>query len=335
MPVPRLARPALRPALHTAALLAAVAALVLPSAAAHAAAPVTTPTVVTADASPAAVVVGGSVTVTGQVVDSSLEARTLNLEIQTANGWRRVGGGSTDTTGAYSLPVPTDWYGKHVLRVVAPATDDTDQGVSPNQAVTVSPDYTPRGSAKAWKTYDRRPRWDPCRVIPVRTNLRRAPAGTRKLVKRALSVVHAATGLRFNLAGSTTKVPFTGGATSTQFLDRGLVIAWTTPRKVRRLAGSVAGVGGSTWRSVNGGPAEYQYGGVAVDATQKLPAKGFAAGQSTGALLLHEIAHTVGLDHVGATSQLMYPQLQNTFKARFEAGDLAGLRAVGASRGCL
>jgi hypothetical protein len=77
------------------------------------------------------------------------------------------------------------------------------------------------------------------------------------------------------------------------------------------------------------------YGGVAVDATQRLPAKGFAAGQSTGALLLHEIAHTVGLDHVGATSQLMYPRLQNTFKARFEAGDLAGLQAVGASRGCL
>jgi hypothetical protein len=321
-----------RPRLLVAAVVGLVALVVHPAGAVAAG---EAPSVISLSVPPVTVTVGKAVAVTGLVVDTSPDPRKLTLEFQTGAGWRRVAGGTTDAVGAYTLRVPTDWYGKHVLRVVAPAVDDLAQGVSVTRTVTVTPGYEPRGSATAWKTYDGRPRWDPCQVIPYRTNLSRAPDGTLAVVRRAFAIVHAATGLRFARVGSTTKVPFTGAPRSKQFLARGLVIAWTTPRKVPRLAGSVAGLGGSTWRSTNGGPAGFVYGGVAVDATQELPARGFADGQSTGALLLHEIAHAVGLDHVGATSQLMYPRLQNTFKARFEAGDLAGLQAVGASRGCL
>jgi hypothetical protein len=315
---------------------AAVAALLLSSTVVRAAglAP-TLPTTVTASTSSSEVVVGTAVTVSGAVVPPGVDAvRTLSLEFRTADGWRRVAGGATDASGMYTLRVPTDWYGPHVLRVRAPATAEADQGVSDTRTVTVTPGYDPQGASTAWRAFDHRPRWDPCRTVPFRTNLGRAPAGGRKLVLSAFRKVHAATGLRFTHTGSTTRVPFADVPVAKQFLSRGLVIAWTTPRKVPQLAGATAGVGGSSSISTNGGPYQYRYGGVSIDATQKLPVKGFGDGQSIGALLLHEIAHTIGLDHTGATSQIMHPQLQDSFRGRYEAGDLSGLRSVGAAQGC-
>lgn len=297
--------------------------------------PALLPTEVTAQTSAARITLGTKVTVSGTVSPPDLiTPRTVILQFKTGTGWRQLGRGSTDNTGAYTLRVPTDWYGQHVLRVVAPATTLAGQGVSASRTVTVRPKYDPRGTSSAWRSYPNKARWNPCAVIPFRTNLRHAPKGTLDVVKRAFKIVHAATGLRFAHAGGTTKVPFSGGSTDQQFLSNGLVIAWTTPKIVGGLAGTTAGVGGSTSRSTNGGPWRYVYGGVAIDATQRLEAKGFRKGKSTGALLLHEIAHAIGLIHVAAKSQMMYPSLLSSHRAKYEAGDLAGLRAVGASKGC-
>jgi Matrixin len=293
------------------------------------------PTVVTAQASADKVAVGTKVTLSGAVTPPDVVApRTAVLQLQTGTGWRELGRSATDAAGNYAFAVPTDWYADHVLRVVAPATATFAEGASPLRTVSVTPTYTPRGSASAWKQFDSKARWDPCSVVEYRTNLRRAPKGALKLVNRAFTIMHEATGLSFRRAGGTKKVPFSGGSDKKQFLASGLVVAWTTPKAVRALRGNTAGIGGATSRSVNGGPWKYAYGGVSIDATQKLPAKGFRKGQSTGALLLHEIAHAMGLDHVHAKSQIMYPTLQRTFQGRFEAGDLAGLRAVGAEQGC-
>lgn len=292
-------------------------------------------TTVTAEPSAGAVTVGAEVTLEGSVTPPDLVVpRTAVLQVKTGTGWREVGRTFTDAAGAYSLTVPTDWYDDHVLRVVAPATETFAEGVSPQRTVTVAPSYEPRGKASAWKRFSSRARWDPCTVVDYRTNLRIAPKGSLRLVTRAFAAVHAATGLVFRHAGSTKKVPFSGGPDHQQFGTGGLVIAWTTPKVVGALAGGTAGIGGATATSVNGGPWRYVYGGVAVDATQKLPAKGFRKGKSPGALLLHEIAHALGLGHVKARSQIMFPSLQAKHRGRYEAGDLAGLRAVGAGEGC-
>lgn len=291
------------------------------------------PTRVTAEPSATRVSVGAAVTVAGSVTPVDLPApRQVVLELETATGWREVARGSTDQTGSYVLPLPTDWYATHRLRVVSPATQLAQAGASDVRSVDVTPTYDPRGNDSAWKRFPSRARWDPCSVIEYRTNLRRAPKGSRTQVARAFAAVHAATGLSFRPAGSTKKVPFSRGPESRQFLRAGLVVAWSTPRSVPALRGRTAGIGGATARSVNGGPWEYAYGGVSIDATQKLPGRKRTSLQS---LLMHEIAHAVGLTHVSDRSQIMYPSLLRSHRAQFEAGDLNGLRAVGAEQGCL
>jgi hypothetical protein len=309
--------------------LAVICSLVLsPSAAA--AGPL--PTRVTADVSATSVVAGTAVTISGVVTPPGVAAsRPVALELQTATGWRQVVSGSTDLSGAYTLQVPTDWYATHALRVVAPAIATADVGASDVKTVEVSPPYTPLGSPSAWKRFPTEARWNPCAVIEYRTNLRRAPKGALGQVTRAFALVHAATGLTFRRAGSTKKVPYSRGPQSKQFLPAGLVVAWTTPRVVSALAGGTAGIGGASSRSVNGGPWEYVSGGVSIDATQKLPGRK----KAVRALLLHEIGHAMGLTHVGTKSQIMYPTLLRSHRDRYEAGDLAGLSAVGASQGCI
>ena len=292
------------------------------------------PTVVTASVSAKRVVAGHAATISGAVTPPGLEPRTVVLQLETATGWEKVRQTTASALGDYTMNVPTDWYDRHVLRVVAPATDTAAEGMSERQVVKVVPAYDPRGKKSQWNRFNPLARWDPCRTLPYWTNLKLAPANGRKLVKQAFRKIHAATGLRFKRSGSTTKVPFSTGPDSSQHVAYGLVIAWSTPRKVPGLSGSTAGLGGSTAQRVGNDPWRYVYGGAVFDATQKLPVKGWGKGKSTGALLLHEIAHALGLDHVQARTQIMYPSQQSGFRGRYEAGDLNGLHKVGAAQGC-
>jgi predicted Zn-dependent protease len=50
--------------------------------------------------------------------------------------------------------------------------------------------------------------------------------------------------------------------------------------------------------------------------------------QVVRAIVLHELAHLVGLGHVTAVNQLMYPQSQRGV-IEFGTGDLTGLAALG------
>jgi hypothetical protein len=51
-------------------------------------------------------------------------------------------------------------------------------------------------------------------------------------------------------------------------------------------------------------------------------------------LLLHEIAHAIGLDHVSDRNQVMVPSTGRAYPG-YGPGDLEGLWNVGAARGCL
>jgi hypothetical protein len=69
-----------------------------------------------------------------------------------------------------------------------------------------------------------------------------------------------------------------------------------------------------------------------LDAGNRLAA-GFGPGTTDGEVLLHELAHAVGLGHVLDPTQVMYPHTTHS-ESQFGAGDRAGLAALGAAAGC-
>src|SRR5699024_8561555 len=76
-----------------------------------------------------------------------------------------------------------------------------------------------------------------------------------------------------------------------------MVIGFATPRQVRQLEGGVIGVGGFTSGRTGAGFG-ITSGFVVLDSTARLR-PGYAAGRATwGKVILHELAHAVGLGHV-------------------------------------
>lgn len=279
--------------------------------------------------------VGAQVVVTGKVTGP---ARPVTVQRRTATGWVDASTGTTNTKGRYRLRVPTDWYGRHQVRVHAPAIPKYKSGSSKQRTTVVRPRYRPHGSAKSWSALSGA-RWDPCRTITYKINATGAPKGAANTVKRAFAVIGQASGLRFKYAGTTTKVPFSGGQES-QFEEDAILVAWATPKQVSQLEGSVLGIGGSSWIGYGDRDGKYveryTHGGVTLDSTDNDVLKpGFGRGATLGALLLHEIGHAIGLGHVADNSQIMGPSLEHDAIGRFGAGDLAGLAALGASQGCL
>jgi hypothetical protein len=176
-------------------------------------------------------------------------------------------------------------------------------------------------------------RWDPCSTITWKVNLALAPAGALAQVQQAVATLSAATGLRFAFGGTTTSVP-----TST-WLDKStakgtLLVAWAPTTTTDLFQAGAIGEGGwwATTSSAAATTASIQRGFVVLDPTSTASlASGFGSGASLGAVLLHELGHAVGLQHVQDRSQVMYPTVGPWSTARYAPGDLAGLAAVGSA----
>lgn len=183
-------------------------------------------------------------------------------------------------------------------------------------------------------------RWNPCDGdIHVLVNATKGGTGALADAQAALASLSSATGLRFVYDGTTTFVPTTSNAGSQ---PAKLVVAWAPPGTGAGASdyyGSGA-VGEGGWRSsgtsTDGGSTwnwKIVKGFVVLDPSAQVAA-GFGNGISRGALLLHELAHAAGLDHTNDGSQVMYPVLSTGSYGSYGAGDLAGLKAVGATQGC-
>ena len=177
--------------------------------------------------------------------------------------------------------------------------------------------------------------YDPYRPIHVVTNERLAPAGSDEILDSALARVSAATGLRFVRDGSTTEQP-TALRPARSLVRYGagwspVLVAWTTPQQDPRLAGRIAGVGGSV--PMPGrltGRLRYVTGAVSLDAPGMArtlgadPAHGRALAR---AIVMHELGHVVGLGHVDDPQELM--DAENVGRTSFGPGDLRGLSRLG------
>lgn len=311
----------LRPVAALAVVLTAL--LVLPAAPAAAA------TTVTAGVSATSVVAGGTVTISGTA--SGPRGRRVLLQLWTRAGWHQVGSDRTDDVRRYRMRVPSDWYDRHALRVVAPASGGASRGVSPTRRVVVKPGYAPVGDPGDWRSLgDTDARWDPCQVITWKYNANGGgyPEALEDL-KGAFARIHRATGLRFSYGGTTGYVAFAGGHHGDD-PSSDITVSF-----VASMSGATAGKGGAAYVSSGTHPPEIVNGSLALDSSEDL-ARGFArSGPATwGQIMVHEIGHVVGLDHAKDPRQLMYGTVgeKNHYLG---AGDLAGLNWVGMRGGCI
>lgn len=197
-------------------------------------------------------------------------------------------------------------------------------------------------------------RWAPCTRTSTGTSThyityRVNPAGVGSrvtLVKQAIAKLATASGLHFRYLGTTSYVPhndvvhyLTGARTvfdaSEARAKTGaeLVVAWASASASNMLTATEAGVGTASWSGSRTSQLRIVQGAVVMKRGVKLKS-GFTAGSSVGALLLHELGHAVGLEHVSSKSQIMYPVIGTWSTAGYHAGDLNGLHMVGGAAGC-
>ena len=238
-----------------------------------------------------------------------------------------------------------------VAAVFAAATIGTVVAASPSQAAAM---YTL--SYQTLSTSQKVvARWNPCQTsVKYRVNLAQAAStatgryAALKDVKGAIARLSYATGIRYQYLGTTKTVP-TGVNWWRNTGDAELIVSWVNQNYsstrssllLKDSRGWLAGTAGwQSWRwgAYNGSPAGTAIvrGYVVLNAAQRSAfAPGFGSGRTRGELLIHELGHTVGLNHVDTTSQIMYPYMIKRASASYQSGDRAGLAKVGRSAGCI
>jgi hypothetical protein len=148
-------------------------------------------------------------------------------------------------------------------------------------------------------------------------NDRTAPAGADRLVAAAVARISAATGLQFVSDGSTTERP--GNRALYQPRRYGdqwapVLVSWTDASEVSGLDGDVVGLGGSAYVEEPARPGVpstrvFVSGALSLDGPDLASVLSEPGGRArVEAVVLHELAHVVGLDHVNDRTQLMYPR---------------------------
>ena len=185
-------------------------------------------------------------------------------------------------------------------------------------------------------------RWNPCQTaITYRVNLSGVRQARRaallKEIKTSFGKLAAADGITYRYKGSTDFIPQTGNLT--QEPAEIVVAAVSRNQTDLGLAENSLGYGGVLWSSWSGSTGE---GVAAVRGYVILSPSGFATlkpgfgrGKTQGNVILHELGHATGLNHVDSISELMNPVLLDSAPNGYAAGDLAGLRKLGAAAGCL
>ncbi|MHA7154765.1 peptidase [Arthrobacter sp. TMN-50] len=175
--------------------------------------------------------------------------------------------------------------------------------------------------------------YDPCRPQHYVVRPDFAPAGTDGLIEEAVAEISAATGLSFVYRGTTTEAP--SEERETYQPDRygkrwaPILVTWTSPAEIPELEGETAGLGGSPFAHTPGKPFVYVAGQVQLDAPDLTGVIQYPGGRDyVRAIIVHELAHVVGLDHVDDPSQLVHAG--NNGLTTLGDGDRAGLALLGA-----
>ena len=182
-------------------------------------------------------------------------------------------------------------------------------------------------------------RWNPCEAIHYVVNLGAAPQGSLQDVQAAVLRLSSATGIAFAYDGLTDEVPSRSrdAYQPDRYGDRWapVLVGWVDPRTssfdFNPGGREAAGVAGPLYPQP--GPSTiYVSGVVAINVVDPNP-PGFEFPGAQGPVVMHELAHVLGLGHVKMQGELMEPSGGGV--TDFGPGDLEGLRELGRSSGCL
>jgi Matrixin len=169
--------------------------------------------------------------------------------------------------------------------------------------------------------------FDPCAPIRVEINPDGAPDEHEELVRTAMAHISEASGLRFDLVGTTDSRRFLDSRAT---WDRGpSIVGWSTEDEYDELEGDVAGVGGSTMVQI-ANRRRLTTGAVVLDAEVFDELLDAGLDEEAQAIVDHEFGHLVGLDHVDDAGELMYRE--NTGRTTWGPGDREGLARLGGIR---
>lgn len=169
-------------------------------------------------------------------------------------------------------------------------------------------------------------RWNPCQAIRYTINMGGYDESFRPVIIESIERLEAATGLPLVAAGNTAFMPTNANQSLTGSPSE-LVIALTDEGQTDLLPGSVVGRAGIVFSS------SIIRAAVVIDMGD-VGGNPPWSGTGVGAVLLHELGHAVGLDHVNNATQLMNSVATQGGPTTYAAGDLTGLWQVGAAAGC-
>lgn len=168
-----------------------------------------------------------------------------------------------------------------------------------------------------------------CGVIQVAVYPAGGPSDAEALVREAVSQVRAATGLDIVVAGA-----FGGHAPNWNFEvaapvrpEDPISVSWQDGQAIAQLKGDVVGVGGSRVMTTPDGRKRYVAGTVALSRDYYAKLAADHDHRREVQVLLHELGHVFGLDHVGSRHEIMYHAV--TDLASYGPGDLQGLSRLG------
>lgn len=168
--------------------------------------------------------------------------------------------------------------------------------------------------------------WNPCEPIHYVVNPDGAPDDWEDLVDSSVEEVGGAAGLSFEYDGTTDDRRFTDRIDGVG-RARPVLLGWAEAEEVPKLEGDVAGLAGPVTQTRNGF-SRYVTGMVVLDSDifDELETRPDGALQQR-AILMHELGHLLGLDHVADRSELMFDSsLGRTTLGR---GDRKGLAILG------
>jgi len=218
--------------------------------------------------------------------------------------------------------------------------------LAPSPSPTASPSPRPKvdGAFRFLERVGGAPvRWNPCDTISYAVNTAGATSSIQPDLRVALTRVTRATGIGFHPVGTTNetfirayqRMRYRGVVRKAE-----LIIIWVDHEDyqaiLRRLSDPRPSIAfAKTMAGLTADQDQY-FGGIIVVDADATARHGFGDRYAHGSVVLHELGHIMGLDHVKDPDQLMYSgRFPNVAVHDFAPGDLEGLRRLGTEAGCL